>query len=200
MIVSRSFAVFDIGAMLCRDHDVFDFDRLAVAIFDGHLGFAVGPEKISFAAFANFREIVNQAMRHLNRERHQLRRFIAGIAEHHALIAGALFLVQPFAFGNALRNIRRLLLDRGKNRAGVAVESHGGIGVTDIAHHFADDIDVRHLGPAGNFAGNDDHAGLRQALAGDSAVRDPRPNERRESRPTPGRKAYRDDLPKPIPT
>jgi hypothetical protein len=46
--------VIHIGAMLGRDDDVFDFDRLAVAVLHRDLRFAVGTEKVSFAAFANF--------------------------------------------------------------------------------------------------------------------------------------------------
>ena len=156
---------------MCGDHDVFDFHRLAVAIFYGHLGFAVGPEKISFAALANFREVVHQAMGHLNWKRHQLRRFIARVAEHHTLIAGALLFVQTFAFSHALRDIGRLLLDRGQDGASMPVESHGGIGVTDLTHHFAHDIDVTHFCAASNLAGNDYHAGLGETFAGYSAVR-----------------------------
>ena len=165
------FAVFDVGAVLCRDDDVFYFYRLAVAIFDGDLGFAVRSEEISFATFAHFGEVVNQAVRHLDGKWHQLWRLVTGIAEHHALIAGALLFVQAFAFSDALRNIGRLLLDRRKDRASVAVESHGGIGIADVANHFSHDIDVAHFDLTGDFAGNDNHAGLGETFTGNAAVR-----------------------------
>ena len=116
------------------------------------------------------------------------------------MIAGALLFVQTFAFGHALRNIRRLLLDRGQDGAGIAVESHGGIGVTDIAHHFAHDIDVAHFGLAGDFAGNDDHAGLGETFASYAAVRIARQMGVQESRRKPDRRVYRDGPRKPIRT
>jgi hypothetical protein len=40
--------------MLRRNHDVLDFDRLAIAILDGDLGFTVRAQEISLAAFADF--------------------------------------------------------------------------------------------------------------------------------------------------
>src|ERR1043166_6288513 len=100
------FAVFDVGTVLSRDHDIFNFYGLAIAIFYGYLRLAIGPQKTRLAAFTNFGQVLNQAVGHLNRERHQFGSLVAGIAEHHALIASALFLVEALAFGYALGNVR----------------------------------------------------------------------------------------------
>src|ERR1043165_8879162 len=109
-------------------------------------------------------------MRGLDREGHQLGRLVAGVAEHHALIARALLLVQSFAFGDALGDVGRLSLDGRDDRAGVAVEASGGVGIANVAHDIAHDFVVADSFFAGDLAGDDDHAGLRQGLAGNAAV------------------------------
>src|ERR1043166_4211393 len=109
-------------------------------------------------------------MRGLDREGHQLGRLVAGVAEHPALIARALLLVQSFAFGDALRDVGRLSLDGRDDRAGVAVEASGGVSIADVAHDIAHDFVVADSFFAGDLAGDDDHAGLRQRLAGNAAV------------------------------
>src|SRR5262245_52954194 len=164
------FAVFHVNAVLGRNDDIFYAHRLAITIFDGDLGFAVRPQKIGFAALAYLGEIMHQAVGHLDGKRHQLARLIASVAEHHALIAGSLLLVQTFAFGDSLGDIRRLLFDGGQDRTGGAVETHGGIRVTDVANHFTHDVDVTHFSAAGDFPGNDHHARLCETFAGHPAV------------------------------
>ncbi len=52
-------AVRDIRAVLGRDDNVFDFDRLAVTVFYGHLGFAVGTKEVRFAALAHLGQVMN---------------------------------------------------------------------------------------------------------------------------------------------
>src|ERR671918_84815 len=90
------FVVFNIRTMLRGDNDALNLQGLAVTVLNGHLRLAVGPKEISFAAFANLRQIFNQAMRHLNRKGHEFGSFIARITEHHSLIARALLLMQTF--------------------------------------------------------------------------------------------------------
>jgi len=72
------------------------------------------------AALAYFGEFVGQR----DGSRHQLGGLVAGIAEHHALIAGA-------ALVNALSDIARLLVDGGNDRTGVGVKAVQGVVVAD---------------------------------------------------------------------
>src|SRR5581483_9492094 len=162
--------VVDFGRVLRGNDDAGDARGTSVLVLDGHLRFGVGAEERSFAALSDFREILDQTVRGLDREGHQLGRLVAGVAEHHALIARALLLVQPLAFGDPLRNIRRLPLDRGDNGAGVAVEAHFRAGVADLAHDIADDFVVAHSLFARDLARDDDHARFRERLARDAAV------------------------------
>src|SRR6266478_345837 len=164
-------AIVNFRAMLRRDNHALNLYRPAVSVFDGDLGFAIGSEKIGFAALTNLRQILHQTMGHLNRKRHQLRSLVAGVTEHHPLIARPLFFVEPFALRHTLRNIRRLLLDGCQNRTGVAVKTHGGIGITNIPNDFANDVGVIHLSFASNLARNDHHSGFCQTFTGNPAVR-----------------------------
>ena len=78
-------------------------------------------------------------MRELDRHRHQLFRLVAGVAEHHALIAGA-------AMIHALRDVGGLLVDGADHRAGLGIESHARVVVSDPVDRGAHDlgnVDVR---------------------------------------------------------
>jgi hypothetical protein len=57
---------------------------------------------------------------------------VAGVAEHHALVACALLLVEALTLGDALRDVGGLLLDRHEDRAGAAVEAHARVRVADV--------------------------------------------------------------------
>ena len=81
-----------------------------------------------------------------DRQRHELGRLAAGEAEHHPLVAGA-ELVRDAASSrtssaafDALRDVRRLLLDRDQRAAGLVVEAVLGLRVADVADGVADDV------------------------------------------------------------
>ena len=79
----------------------------------------------------------HELVRQHDRERHQLGRLVAGVAEHHALIARALLL--GVGFVDAHGDIRRLLVEVDAYCAGVSVES--GLIVwdhVDVNHFFCD--------------------------------------------------------------
>src|SRR5262249_59611580 len=101
---------------------------------------------------------------------HVLLRLVAGVAEHHALVARPLLLEQPLARGHALGDVRRLLLDRDDYRAAVAVEARFGTRVADVADHALGDLAELHLALAGDLAGHHHEAGLDERLAGDAAL------------------------------
>ena len=73
-----------------------------------------------------FASCAGDGVRVLDGRRHELRRLVAGVAEHHALVAGA-------ARVDALADVGRLLVDRDQHAAGVAVEAHLAVGVADVA-------------------------------------------------------------------
>ena len=95
---------------------------------------------------------------------HQLRGLVAGVAEHHALVAGAdgLVAVAVHAHGD----VAALLVDGGEHRAGPGVKAVGGIVVADLVHGAADDVGDVHVAFGGNFAHYRHHAGGGDGLAG----------------------------------
>ncbi len=90
--------------MLRRDDDSIDAHGAVAVILDRHLGFAVRAKKIDDALSSDLRKALHKSVRQHNGERHQLFGFIAGEAEHQALIARASSI-------HAHGYVRRLSLD-----------------------------------------------------------------------------------------
>ena len=135
-------AWLDIGGVLRGDDDVGDARRLAVHVLDGHLRLRVGPQPLgSFASLANLGQLAAEPVREHDRRGHQLRRFIAGVAEHDALVASALLGVF-FALGllriDALGDVGRLRGEEVVDENLVGVEHVVVIHVADPAHGIAE--------------------------------------------------------------
>ena len=158
------FFVADRLGVLARDDDGVDAGRLAVlVVLHRDLALAVGTQVGELAVLANDGELTGELVGQRDGRGHQLRGFVGGIAEHHALVAGA-------AGVNALGNVARLLVDRRDHRAGVGVETVEGVVVSDggdDAAYQALEIDV---GLGGDFAGDDHQAGRGQRLRRYAAV------------------------------
>ena len=116
-------------------------------------------------------------MRQGDGQRHELGRLVAGVAEHHALVAGAVgevvaaaALLELEALVYAHGDVAALLVDGGEHGAGVAVKAVGGVVVADVLEYAAGDPGDVHVAAGGDLAHDEDHAGGRGALAGDVAV------------------------------
>ena len=161
--------------VLGRNHDgVHAYGLVVLVVFDGHLGLGVGAEPLDLALFAEFLDLFHELVGEADRERHQFRRLVHGVAEHHALVAGTL-LVVFLAVGslgvNALGDVGGLLVHRDEHGAALVVELQVRVHVADVLDGVAGDfleIDVR-LG--GDFAGNHDEARVHERLAGHAALR-----------------------------
>jgi hypothetical protein len=102
-------------------------------------------------------------VRQENRSRHVVRVLVAGVAEHHTLVASATGI-------DAHGNVSRLLVDRRDNRASVGIEAVQRVVVADGGHDPANqalEIDVRF---GGDFTGDDNETGCRERLACHTAV------------------------------
>ena len=78
-------------------------------------------------------------MRQRDRHRHQLRRLVAGVTDHHALVAGAGQVKRILATiaildrtADALADFRALLADRNLDVAARTVDAEGRIDVTNL--------------------------------------------------------------------
>ena len=85
---------------------------------DGHLGFRVGAQiaRARFGFEAAGDGLRSDLMGQANRRGHQLGGFVAGESEHHALVAGPLLLVEPFALTHTLGDVGRLLAEGDRSR------------------------------------------------------------------------------------
>ena len=109
--------------VLGGDDDGVDIDRFAVHVADGELALGVRAQPRQASVAADFGLPLHDAVRIVDRQRHQRRRFVAGVTEHQPLVAGALVEVDAFALVDALRDIRRLAVDRRQDGAAFVVKA-----------------------------------------------------------------------------
>ncbi len=154
------------------DNGVHPLDRVPV-VLHGDLGLAVGAQVFQGAIFAHSGQLFGQLVGQGDGQRHQLGGFVAGIAEHHALVPGAgeRVLVGFPVFGlqglvDAHGDIGGLSIDGGEHAAGVAVKAALGVVVTDLLHHLADDGGDVHIAGGGDLPHHMDHTGGGGGLAG----------------------------------
>ena len=166
--------------VLGGDQDLLDLHRAAVLVADRHLRLAVGAQVRQHLALAHLRQALGELVRERDRQRHQLVGLVGGVAEHHALVAGARHVQLVLVGGivarliggvDALGDVRRLLVDRVDHRAGVAVEAVRGVVVADPAHRLARDFLDVDVGVGRDLPRDDDQPGVDERLAGDAAVR-----------------------------
>ena len=134
-------------------------------------------EAISHSIFSFFAQLClffHNAVRQPDRQRHEVFGLVAGVPEHHALVAGALAVevvlarlagADLFALVDALGDVGRLLVDRHDHTAGVAVEAVEGVVVADAVDDLTGelgDVDVRRCG---DLTGNDAQTGGQERLA-----------------------------------
>ena len=80
----------DVGGVLAGDDDGVEADRAVAVVLDGDLGLAVRAQVRHRAVLADRGQPLGQPVRERDRQRHQLGGVVAGVAEHQALVAGAL--------------------------------------------------------------------------------------------------------------
>ena len=166
----------NVFVVLCGNYHRVDAYRLAVlVVLNGHLSFAVGTQIAQLAALANVGKLLGQLVRQRDGERHKLWRFIAGVAEHHALVARAdvadVFFSALERIVNAHRDVGRLLVDGGEYCAGVAVEAVSVVVVAYIADDFAHDGRDIHLRLSRDLAHAHYHTCGGKRFAGNARLR-----------------------------
>ena len=164
--------------VLAGDDDGFDGDGPVAVVADGDLGLAVGAQVGQFAGLADLGEALGEPVRQPDRDRHVGGGFVAGVAEHQALVAGALqvvvVLLAAFAglqgVEDAAGDVVGLLADGDGDAAAGAVESVGRGVVADAQDGLADDLRDFDVGVGGDLAGHVDQAGGGQGLHGNPGL------------------------------
>ena len=152
--------------VLRRQHDGVDRRRLAVDVADGDLRLGVRPQPRQPAVLPDFALALYEPVRVVDRERHQRRRLVAGVAEHQALVAGALVEMIVRGLVDAPLDVRRLPAIADHHRAAVGVEAKLGIVVADAPDRLARDARVIVHARRGDLAGEHDEPGRHQRLGG----------------------------------
>ncbi len=163
--------LLEVLLVLGRDDDAGAADRLAVDVAQGDLALRIRqqPGDALVADRAQLLDAAEDAVRVIQRRRHQLGRLARGVAEHDALVAGAFVLVAGRV--HALGDMGGL---------GVQVAFHMGVLpveafllVADVLHRHAGIVDQqvgRDRIRAAHLAREDDAVGGDQRLAGDPGI------------------------------
>ena len=104
--------------------------RLSLVVLDGDLRLAVGTQVGKRPVLAHRGELLGEALGDHDRQRHRDVGVVAGVPEHQALVAGALFVHRVHRAGAALvarvdplGDVAGLATDRDHDAAGVPVEA-----------------------------------------------------------------------------
>ena len=154
--------------VLRRDDDRVHAQRTArrLVVFDGDLRLGVGAQVAHrLALAADHGQLLEDHVREDERRGHHLARLVAGVAEHDALVAGALLLLG--LAHDAAVDVGRLLVDGRKDAARVAVELVFAAGVADAPDHAARHALHVDVGLRTHLAPHDHQARGAKRLAGD---------------------------------
>ena len=171
--------------MLRREHHRVQMHGLAVlVVLHRNLGFAVRTKIRKGSVLAYLGKLSRELVREADRVRHQLGGLVRRIAEHHTLVAGAYVGVLHAAarirgarllclqrLVDAHGNVRRLLIERDNDAAGVGVKSVFGARVSDLADRVTHGLLNVHIGFGRNLAHHKHQSGRDRRLAGDTAHR-----------------------------
>ena len=160
----------DVGGVLGRDHHGVDAVHLAVHVPERDLRLGIRTQPRQAAVLAQLCLALHEAVRVVDGRGHQVGGFVAGVAEHQALVAGALFEVQALAFVHTLGDVLALLVIADHDGAAAVVDAVVGVVIADALDGVACDLDVVDIGAGGDFTGEHDQTGVAQRLGGDPAV------------------------------
>ena len=146
-------------AVLARHHHGVDAPRPVRVVLHGDLRLAVGAQIVQAPLAADVRQRPHEVVRQHERQRHQLRRLVAGVPEHQPLVARAAG-VDPH------RDVGRLPVQRREHGARVGVEAELRAGVPHVPHGLPGDVGELDPGRRGDLPRQHDESGREQRLAG----------------------------------
>ena len=157
-----------VGVVLGREHDGVDAHRGmgGVVVLHGELALGVRTEvgHQFRGVVADVGEDFQHAVRQVQRQRHEVFRVAAGVAEHHALVAGTL-LFRGRAH-HALTDVAALAVEEVHDLDARGIEEVFGLAVADAADHAADHTFHVDLRRGEDFAHHDHAAGGAERFTG----------------------------------
>ncbi len=168
---SLDLGLLEVRDMLGGDHDAGRRRRLAVDVAQRDLALGVGQQALDrlVVDVPQFADTVQDGVSVVDRRRHQRVGLAAGVAEHHALVAGALILVAGGI--HTLGDVGRLRVQVAGDVRLVPAET--GLVVADVVDRHAGKV-VQQVGGdrsrATGLAGEHHAVGGDQRLAGDARV------------------------------
>ena len=158
------------------DHGVHPDRAVVLVILHRDLALAVRPHVGHQAGLADQGHLLAQLLGQRQGQGHQLGGLVAGVAEHHALVASALaqlgvatLVLQGLI--DAHGDVGRLLVDGSDDAAGVAVEAVLAAVIADVPDHIPGDLVDVHIAAGGDLAHDVDQAGAGRGLTGYTAHR-----------------------------
>ena len=166
------------GMLGGHHHGVDAAGFVVFVVLHRDLGLPVRAQVRQQAGFPDLCEAPGHFLCKAQGQGHKLRRLVAGIAEHHPLVSGAVFrfgvriaLLLLKALVHAHGNVWRLLVDGSHHGAGVAVHAVFGAVVPDILQNDPGDFGDIHVAARADLAHHENEAGRGCALAGNMPVR-----------------------------
>ncbi len=154
--------------VLSGENHCFNADRSIVLVAERDLTLRIRPQPGKLLGLADQRLALHQPVRIGNGCRHQNVSFVRRVAEHEALVAGALLAGVLAVY--ALGDVRRLLAENVDDRATGAVKPHFAAVIANFQQSPTDDGLEVHRGGRGDFAGQNSAAGFHQRLARDTGL------------------------------
>ena len=154
----------DVGVVLGGLHDGVDGVRAAVDVAQRDLRLGVGTQPGQAAVTAQAGLALDDAVRVVDGSRHQDRGLVAGVAEHQALVAGALVEVVVLGTVDALGDVGALFVVGNLDRAALVVDAVFGVVVADARDGVTGHADVVDVGLGGDFTGQQHQTGGAQGF------------------------------------
>ncbi len=154
----------EIGIVLVAENHGVDFLRDDPLVDDRDLTLGIRAKAEGRMLVADVGRLAHQRVGDRNGERHHVDRFVGRHAEHHALVAGTTGV-------DADRDVRRLLLNRDHDTAGVSVVAECGIRVADGVDCVADDLGDVDVAFNRDFAGDDRESSGQEGFDRDAGGR-----------------------------
>ena len=165
--------------MLGRDQYGVDGDRSAVLVGDGDLSLTVGTQVRDQTAATHLRKSHGETVGQPNGHRHEVVVVVAGVAEHHSLVAGAQCIELIFsartrtvlvADVDASGDVGTLLAERHQHGTRRAIETLGPVVVANVENRLTRHRRDIHHGRGRDLAGHHAQTSGQEGLTGDASV------------------------------